>query len=50
MEPRLAPAHSWAKADHRQFNVRVGPNYDRYKKKAPSGPPLFEAFAVDVFW
>jgi heme/copper-type cytochrome/quinol oxidase subunit 2 len=21
----------------------------RYKQKAPSGPPIFEAFAVDVF-
>lgn len=36
--------------DHRLFNVRVGPNYDRYKKKAPSNASIYEPFAVDVFW
>jgi hypothetical protein len=49
-EPKLSPEHTWCKADARQFNVRVGPDYNRYKKKAPSGPPIYEAFAVDVFW
>jgi hypothetical protein len=49
-EPKLSPEHTWCKADARQFNVRVGPDYSRYKKKAPSGPPIYEAFAVDVFW
>jgi len=43
------PDHTWCKADHRQFNVRVGPEYSRFKKKEPSGPPLYEAVAVDVF-
>ena len=37
-------------ADNRQFQVRIGPEYSRFKKKAPSASPLFEAFAVDVFW
>ncbi len=49
-EPRLSPSHTWCRVDHRQFNVRVGPDYNRYKKKAPSGPPIYEPFAVDVFW
>eukprot|EP01034_Spumella_vulgaris_P024243 gene24243-30562_t len=48
-EPRLSTAHTWCRVDHRQFNVRVGPEYSRYKKKAPSGPPIYEPFAVDVF-
>ena len=50
LEPKLSPDHTWCQADHRQFNVRVGPDYNRYKKKAPSGPALYEAFAVDMFW
>jgi hypothetical protein len=49
-EPRLSAPHTWCRVDHRQFNVRVGPEYSRYKKKAPSGPPIYEPFAVDVFW
>jgi hypothetical protein len=49
-EPRLSAPHTWCRVDHRQFNVRVGPEYNRYKKKAPSGPPIYEPFAVDVFW
>jgi hypothetical protein len=49
-EPKLSPEHTWCKADYRQFNVRVGPDYPRYKKKAPSAAPIYEPFAVDVFW
>lgn len=49
-DQKLAPAHTWCKCDHKLFNVRIGPDYNRFKKKAPSGPPLFEAIAVDVFW
>lgn len=49
-EPKVSPEHTWCKADHRQFNVRVGPDYNRHKKKAPSAAPLYEPFAVDVFW
>ena len=43
------PPHSWGRADHSRFNVRIGPNYERNKKKAPSASPLYEIFAVDVF-
>jgi hypothetical protein len=46
---RNSSDHTWCKADHRMFQVRKGPEYSRFKKKAPSGPPIFEAFAVDVF-
>ncbi len=35
--------------DHTVFNVRVGPNYSRNKKKAPSARPFFVPFAVDIF-
>ena len=41
--------HTWSKADHRNFQLRIGPNYDRNKKKAPSSAPLYEIFAVDIF-
>lgn len=49
-EPKLSPEHTWCKADYRQFNVRIGPDYNRNKKKAPSAAPIYEPFAVDVFW
>lgn len=49
-EPKLSPDHTWCKADFRQFNVRIGPDYNRHKKKAPSAAPIYEPFAVDVFW
>lgn len=48
--PLQSPEHTWCICDHRLFNVRIGPDYNRFKKKAPSAAPLFEAFAVDVFW
>jgi hypothetical protein len=49
--PQLqSPNHTWYKCDYRMFNVRIGPNYDRFKKKAPSAAPLYDIFAVDVFW
>ena len=48
--PNTSQAHTWCKCDHKMFNVRIGPDYNRYKKKAPSSVPLFEPFAVDVFW
>lgn len=48
--PLKSPDHTWCKCDHRLFNVRIGPNYSRFKKKAPSAAPIFDVFAVDVFW
>jgi hypothetical protein len=45
-----APAHTWCRCDHAAFNVRVGPDYNRYKRKGPSGAPIYEPFAVDIFW
>lgn len=48
--PNSSQAHTWCKCDHKLFNVRIGPDYNRFRKKAPSVTPLFEPFAVDVFW
>ena len=45
-----APPHTWCRCDHSSFNVRVGPDYARFKRKAPSQPPIYEPFAIDVFW
>lgn len=49
-DPRSAPPHTWSFADSRQFNVRVGPDYNKNKRKAASSTPFYEPFAVDVFW
>lgn len=32
-----------------QFQLRIGPNYSKSHKKAPSAPALFEPFAMDIF-
>jgi hypothetical protein len=48
--PPNVPDHSWNVCDHSTFNVRVGPDYNRYKKKGPSEKPLYEAIGVDAFW
>jgi hypothetical protein len=47
---KTAPIHSWTKIEGKLFQVRIGPNYSTYKKKAPSVSPLYESFAVDIFW
>ena len=48
-EPIKSPAHTWCKVDYHIFHVRMGPDYNRNKKKVPSGPPLYNPVAVDVF-
>jgi hypothetical protein len=46
---RNAPMHTWSIIDHQEFHVRVGPNYNWNKKKAPSDQPLYQPFAIDIF-
>lgn len=43
------PSHTWAKTDSKLFHVRIGPDYNRFKKKAPSAPSLYEPVAFDIF-
>ena len=47
--PPNVPPHTWQVCDPSTFNVRQGPNYSKNKKKGPSGPAIYEAFAVDTF-
>ena len=35
--------------DPSSFNVRIGPSYSYYKKKAPSAAPIYDVFAADCF-
>ena len=39
---------SYWNVDASIFNLRIGPNYKREKKKAPSGPALFDLYAMDA--
>ena len=39
---------SYWNVDASTFNLRTGPNYKREKKKAPSGPALFDLYAMDA--
>lgn len=47
--PPNVPPHTWQVCDHSTFNVRQGPNYSKFKRKGPTGPAIYEAFAVDTF-
>ena len=40
--------HTWTRGNGEAFNVRRGPNYREKRKKAASGPSLYDIFAVDV--
>ena len=40
---------SWTRALGSSYEVRVGPNYKKYGKKAPSKGALYECVGVDVF-
>eukprot|EP01041_Mallomonas_annulata_P007417 gene7418-15154_t len=42
------PPNTWESCSSSIFNLRVGPNYDRFKNKAPSSSPFMELVAVDL--
>lgn len=44
-EPPLK--NSWSECDAAAFHLRVGPNYDSTKAKAPSAPPLYDLVGVE---
>jgi len=39
----------WQNEDGEMFNLRVGPNYKKHGKKAPSGNPFYEMVSLDYF-
>lgn len=41
--------HCWMSCPGQAFNVRCGPNYEKNKKKLPSGPALYEVYGVDAY-
>jgi len=47
--PSNEAAHTWCRCDATTFNVRQGPNYNKFKKKTPSGDAFYEPFAMDTF-
>lgn len=42
------PEHTWCQCDHKQFQTRIGPDYKKHGKKAPSSTPIYEPCGVDV--
>jgi len=46
-EYEVQPFSYW-NVDSSLFNLRIGPNYKREKKKAPSGPALYDLYAMDA--
>ena len=46
----LPQTHTYAGADARLFHLRVGPNYRKTKKKAPSGPALYDLVLVNFLY
>jgi len=40
---------TWSKGDGTSFNVRLGPNYQATRIKAPSNESLYDIFAFDVY-
>mmetsp|Transcript_137 Transcript_137/g.174 ORF Transcript_137/g.174 Transcript_137/m.174 type:complete len:270 (-) Transcript_137:146-955(-) len=44
-----AAVHAWSPTlDAGSFNLRIGPNYKKHGRKAPSGPSLYEVFACKM--
>jgi hypothetical protein len=41
--------NQWTTVAAETFNVRVGPNYKKYGRKASSGPAFFECIGMDAF-
>ena len=48
-EPGATVPGCWTTTDASKFQVRVGPDYKKNKRKAPSGPALFQALEMDFF-
>ena len=44
-----AVGHAWSGEPSTVFELRVGPDYNRFKQKAPSGVPMFELIGMDMF-
>jgi len=40
--------HTYWNADHSVFNLRAGTNYEKKKKKEPSGPALYDLYKMDI--
>ncbi|KAL7542720.1 hypothetical protein ACHAWF_007233 [Thalassiosira exigua] len=45
-----AKPHTYANTDAGTFNLRVGPNYKKNKRKAPSGPALYDLVSLDFLY
>ena len=43
------PNNTWSGEVSSIFELRIGPDYESNKKKAPAGPPLFELMGMDLF-
>ena len=43
------PNNTWSEQISSTFELRIGPDYERNKKKAPAGTPLFELLGMDLF-
>ena len=41
------PNNTWSPCDATTFSLRVGPNYNRNKQKAPSAPALLDIVGVE---
>ena len=43
------PNNTWSGQISSTFELRIGPDYERNKKKAPAGMSLFELMGMDLF-
>jgi hypothetical protein len=41
------PNNTWSPCDATTFSLRIGPNYNRNKQKAPSAPALLDIVGVE---